>query len=226
MEVEKEDGEVRNEKDADDIYNSLEWCKERDGSLNDATGFEAVSPVYDLFGKRWKEDLKNQDLQRILNAKYSDSCGGHFNLSSSEFSASELAEGLSAFFPLLYAIYPNRMNGNYCSAKKKNEMLYRGEKRSAIYVHSGRVEFRIFPAVKNVDNYKWRINLMKIFVAHINKSEVDVLMMLLNKKSALRKHLELAIPAEKIDSKIMLFVQYSKLYNDKNIDNNFNSAKK
>jgi hypothetical protein len=197
----------------------LGWCKEQDGSLDVKKGFEAVSPVYSLFGKQLELDLKDCDLQKLINADYNtESCGGHINISSDTFTKEELYEGISAFFPLLYSIYENRINQSYCQAKKKHRMGYEKDKYSAVYIRDNRVEIRIFPAVKNIDNLIWRRDLIRIMVKNINATELQVFKMMMNKKSKLYKHLNRVMTAETIHKKCVKFLEYSKAFNDKNID--------
>ena len=227
FEVEKEDREVKVEVSHDTLYEDYGWCKETDGSLDTKKGFEAVSPVYSLFGKQLEIDLKNCDLQRIVNAEYNTgTCGGHINISSDTFTKEELYEGISAFFPLLYCIYENRINEHYCQAKKKNEMSARKDKYSAIYIRDNRVEIRIFPAVKSVENLIWRRDLIRIMVKNINATELQVFKMMMNKKSKLYRHLNRVMTAEKIHQKCVKFLEYSKAFNDKNIDGHGNNLLK
>lgn len=224
FEVEKEDREVKVQVNHNALYDDYGWCKETDGSLDTKSGFEAVSPVYSLFGRQLEIDLKNQDLRDILNATYStDTCGGHINISSDTFTKEELYEGISAFFPLLYCIYENRIHQQYCQAKKKNEMSAKKDKYSAIYIRDNRVEIRIFPAVKSVENLIWRRDLVRIMVKNINATELQVFKMLMNKKSKLYRHLLKVMSAEKIHQKCVKFLEYSKAFNDKNIDGHGNN---
>lgn len=227
FEVEKEDREVKVEICADNLYDDFGWCKEQDGSIDTKSGFEAVSPVYSLFGKQLDLDLKNCDLQRLINADYNaESCGGHINISSDNFTKEELFEGISAFFPLLYSIYENRINGSYCAAKKKHKMADGRDKYSAIYIRENRVEIRIFPAIKNIDNLIWRRDLIRIMVKNINATELQVFKMMMNKKSKLYKHLNRVMTADKIHNKCVKFLEYSKAFNDKNIDGHGNNLLK
>lgn len=218
LEVEKEDRKAKVSIDADALYEDLGWCKETDGSLDDKTGFEAVSPVYSLFGKQMMKDLQDERIRTILNASYSNSCGGHINLSSDTFKPRELFEGLSAFLPLLYCLYENRIHEHYCQAKKKSEMSAKADKYSAVYLRENRIEFRIFPAVRSVDNFLWRVELIRIMVKNINATELQVFKMMWNKKSRLHRHLAKIMDSERIQKKCVKFLEYSKAFNDKNID--------
>jgi len=224
FEVEKEDRKVKVDVNHYELYNELGWCKEQDGSLDTKSGFEAVSPIYSLFGKQFDIDCKDSRLEKILNAEYNDdSCGGHINLSSDTFTRHQLYEGVSAFFPLLYCLYEKRMNETYCTAKKKNRMSAESDKYSAVYIRDNRIEIRIFAAVKSMENLKWRRDLVRIMVKNINTTELQVFKMMMNKKSKLYRHLLKVMTAEKIHEKCIKFLEYSKAFNDKNIDGHGNN---
>lgn len=216
FEVEKEDKDVRRSCYYHDLPHN--WTKERDGSLSDSSGFELISPVYNLFDSLHEQDIAASNLLRNhINAKHSKSCGGHIHIGSKLYTTEQVFEGISGFLPLLYSLYENRISVNYCKAKKKHEYLNR-DKYSAVYVRDTTVEFRIFPAVKSVDNLMWRIELLRIMVRNFGKSERDVLTMLCDRKSFLHEHMLKVIDADKMLQKVALFVKYSSIYNDTNLD--------
>ena len=216
FEVEKEDRDIRNSCYHDDLPN--DWTKERDGSLSDSSGFELISPVYNLFDRLHEDDIAASSLLRNhINAKHSKSCGGHIHIGSKLYTTEQLFQGISGFLPVLYSLYESRVDVNYCKVKKKHEYLNR-DKYSAVYVRDTTVEFRIFPAVKSVDNLKWRIDLLRIMVRNFGKSERDILTMLCDRKSILHEHLLKVISADKMLQKVALFVKYSSIYNDTNLD--------
>jgi hypothetical protein len=211
-EVEKEDYDVKHSCYANQLPHY--WTKERDGSLDDKSGYELISPVYDLFGTLHEEDIKSSDsLQNHINASHSRKCGGHIHLGSTKHSTSELFHGIEGFLPMLYSIYEHRTTSTYCAAKKKHEYLRR-DKFSAVYVRSNTLEFRIFPAVKSVENLKWRIELIRIMVKNFKATEREVLAMLCDSNSDLHKHLANAVGNDKMMRKVSMFVNYSSLFND------------
>ena len=63
----------------------------------------------------------------------------------------------------------------------------------------------------------WRRDLIRIIIDNFNKSEVQVLRMLLNDKSKLHIHLRKVYSLEKLLDKIDKFVQYSDEYNNKKL---------
>jgi hypothetical protein len=216
FEIEKEDNEAC-EISYNKLYNDTDWIKENDSSLDEDNGYELVSPIYDLYSSRIDEDIKgNEDLQTLINGQYSANCGGHINISSTIYNPEQLFEGIIGFMPLLYGLYEHRLNKNYSEAKKKHE-YYAKSKYSAIYIKNNVVELRLPPAVKNVSNLLWRRDLVRIMCENINKSESDVLRLLLNQNSKLYKHLRKIFPQDKLVDKIEKFIRYSNTYNNKKL---------
>lgn len=216
FEVEKEDKDIMKSCQYHELPHN--WTKEKDSSLSDSSGFELISPVYNLFDVLHEQDIAASSLlTNHINAKHSGSCGGHIHLGSKLYNTEQMFEGISGFLPVLYSLYEGRLDVNYCKAKKKHEYLNR-DKYSAVYVRDTTVEFRIFPAVKSVDNLKWRIDLLRIMVRNFGKTEREVLTMLCDRKSLLHEHLLKVINADKMLQKVALFVKYSSIYNDTNLD--------
>ena len=214
LEVEKEDRDAKVLNDASDIYDITKWCHERDGSLNDYSGFELVSPIFDLYDTdRLTNNFNHPMIKPLIDAKYSERCGGHINVASTEYTPDQLANGFLGFMPLLYSIYESRINRDYSRAKDKHKYFAERGKYSAMFIKDHLVELRIFPAVKNVDNLMWRVGLVRIMVENLYKSELDVLKMLLNTRSRLHKHMALIFDDHKILDKASKFIKHSNIYN-------------
>ena len=216
FEIEKEDddaGMIHYE----DLYDETKWIKEHDGSLDDDTGYELVSPAFNLYNDDLEKDINSDErLTRLINADMSTSCGGHINLASKDYTPEQLFEGLSSFFPLLYSLYDGRLDKTYSKAKKKHK-YYDRDKYSALFIKDNVLEFRIFSAVKNVSNLMWRRDLMRIMCNTVNVSELDVLRMLLNHKSDLYIHLRKVYSQDKLISKIEGFVKMCSDFNNKKL---------
>jgi len=216
FEIEKEDSDMVSI-DYDDLYQTTRWIKERDGSLDDSTGYELVSPAFNLYDDMLDQDINNHSVLRdLINADKSSDCGGHINVGSTIYNTTQLFEGLSGFFPLLYAMYEGRLNKTYSKAKKKHE-YYQRDKYSSIYIKDHVVEIRIPSAVIDVKNLLWRRDLVRIMVDNINKSELQVLRMMLNEKSKLHIHLRKVYSLDVIISKIKKFIKYSDEFNNKKL---------
>jgi hypothetical protein len=196
------------------LYDDTGWVKEDDGSLNNATGYELVTPAFDLLDDKMDEEINNNRVLRdLINASHSSACGGHINLGSSIYNTEQLFEGISGFFPLFYSIYEHRLEKNYSKAKKKHH-YYSRDKYSSIFIKDNVVEIRIPSAVVSVTNLLWRRDLMRIIVENINKSEMQVLRMLVNQKSKLHIHLRKVYSVDKMIEKIEKFVKYSEEFNN------------
>lgn len=152
-------------------------------------------------------------IKPLINASYSDSCGGHINISSTEYTPDQLGNGFMGFMPLLYSIYENRINRDYSKAKVKHEYFVNKGKYSSMFIKGNLVELRIFPAVKNTDNLMWRVGLVRIMCENLYRSELDVLKMILNTRSRLYKHLALVFDDAKILDKANKFIKHSNIYN-------------
>lgn len=227
FEIEKEDDSECEYHYYQDIYDKYGWCKENDGSLDDDYGFELVSPAFDLYTDDLDKEIQSsRALQDMINADYSTSCGGHITVSSSLYSAHEMLEGLSAFFPLLYALYEGRTENDYSRPKEKykyhthpqkDAIMSRGNRtiREADHKTFGAIEMRIFSAVRSVGNLLWRRDLVRIMMDNFGKSEKEVLRLLTNPKSKLFRHLTKVYSLQRIVNKITLFASYSKKYNFK-----------
>ena len=162
FEIEKEDKEVKESIYISDFKDSLPlWRKERDGSLDDESGYELISPTYELDVEKIKKDIKKSDiLLNHINAKKSKSCGGHINISEDGLTGEELFNNLKGYTPLFHALYYGRIDKNYSKGKSNEKLLSDNEKYQSIKIHSNRVEYRIISAVPNFDTLMWRAELM------------------------------------------------------------------
>ena len=215
VEVEKEDDEA-GLIHWQGVYGRTGWIKESDGSL-DENGYELVSPIFDLYTDDMDKEINgDNELKELIDADYSDNCGGHINIGSSMYTPTQIFEGLSAFMPLMYSMYTNRLTKSYCQAKRKHQ-YHSQDKYASVYIKDQVVEFRIFPAVRSVKNLLWRRDFVRIMCDNINKSELDVLKMLVNQNSKLYKHMRKIFSQDELLEKAKLFIYYSERFNDKKL---------
>lgn len=222
IEFEKQDYYVKESCYTYDI--PIGWRKEYDGSLDGTTGFEFVTPCYDLFSDKFKDDVEgNHILKRHINAslfcentdednKYA--CGGHISISKKGVNNVVLMNKLSGSFPLLYALYNGRLNNTYCKAYKKE--CYKG-KRAAVNISDvdERLEFRLFSGCPDLKTALWRIDLMRIIVKQFyGKSEEFVYDKMRNPRTKIYKHLIKVYSVDSIKTKCELFVKFAKEYGD------------
>jgi hypothetical protein len=179
FEIEKEDEEILQSIDINDfeeVTNHV-WRKERDGSLDSDSGFELISPVFELNSDMIENTIKeSRTLINHINADSNyENCSAHMNLSDTTKNTTELYESIVNYMPLLYAMYPQRLDNNYCKAKTKYSLRSENEKYQAIKIHSTRLEFRIFPRIKNLTQLMFRIRLMELITTNqVNNYESAV----------------------------------------------------
>ena len=206
-EVEKEDISAKEQESARDCFNHTGWAKERDGSLDDYSGFEFVSPVFDMF-KVNADTFAN--VKSYIDADYSNSCGGHINVSHITMTNRELYQSIKSYMPLLYCLYNGRVKNTYCPAISKHSGA--NDKYGAVYIKDTRLEFRIFGAVRNVTNLLWRTELIKYMVSNRDVSEAQVLKNMLDGRGKLHALLRKVYSVEQIIAKAELFYKYCREY--------------
>jgi len=171
FEVEKEDQEARNRCAWASSNLGNGWVVETDSSLDHRTGFEVVSPVFNLLDTKTMFDEFDR-LDWVMNSGYSRRCGGHITISRRGVSAVDLIDKLAPFIPLLFSLYEGRLSTDYGGIQSKAEM--KGGSRKAIFnCNFGRpskdaVELRIFSAVSTLESIKFRTKLVQWIVKHID----------------------------------------------------------
>lgn len=161
-EIEKEDRGALTSIHIEDFEHELpKWRKESDGSLCSESGYELVSPCFELSPDDIHDYIKRNDiLKRHINASKSERCGGHINLSEDGKTGQELFESVQGYTPLLHALYYKRINRTYSTAKSNCIMkASRGDKYQSVRIHNNRIELRIISAVPNINTLHWRTRL-------------------------------------------------------------------
>lgn len=205
FEVEKEDSDFSNFS----YIRSYGWDAEHDGSLND-DGFELVSPIYDLMNiEEFSKDMNV--ISRYINAEYSSNCGGHINVSVQGKNANEIFDLIRGYLPLIYAMYPNRLDNRYAKAKKVSE-FNDCDRYEAINFTKGHIlEFRIFSAVRNTKNLEFRYKLIQYMFKNQRKGAASVVRMLLT-DSDLKKLLLTVYDASKYDKLVERAIKFTDIY--------------
>jgi len=203
------------------------WKKERDGSLCGTIGYELVSPCYPLFtddlineAKQIENEFPNlingNDHDLISHSRGNSACGGHIHFSRSYTTARDTFEMISGYIPLFYAIYKKRSESDYCGAKEKSRMKESTEKMQAVRIIEDivnpRIEFRIFPLVKDIDQLQWRIGLLRIMAMNPTNRFNEVCNMLTDKESDLYKHMAKEFAPSKIKQRILDSIEMAKRY--------------
>jgi hypothetical protein len=188
VEIEKEDfdGACYNHRE---IYDAFGWVKERDGSLDSQKGYELVSPMFDLYTSALIDEAKAIEAKypNLINGGFSRACGGHIHYSVKGMTGREALEQICGYLPLIYAIYKFRTERTYCQAIEKEAMKRSTDKYQAVRIFSERIEFRIFPAVKNIETLNWRLDLLRIMAQNPTGNPVEVVNTLMDEASELRQ---------------------------------------
>lgn len=216
FEIEKEDEEILKSIYIDDFIGELpNYRKEKDGSLDD-NGFELVTPAYALcLASIEKEIFGNRTLRDHINADTSERCGGHINISERGLSGDELFSKIKGYAPLLFAMYPNRTNNNYCQAKTSQKYITEKGKYNAFHIQNNHVEIRIFSALKNCENLLWRAGLIDLMLKYTARTPEQA-MKNLNKK-VFRKHFAKVYSQDKFYQLIFRFGAKSKEYEGRDL---------
>jgi hypothetical protein len=217
FEVEKEDYHARQEHSAREIFNTTRWAKERDGSLDDDSGYELVSPTYNLFENLLDEDINSDPLKMLINADSTDRCGGHIHFGKSGMSGMSLFKVMSPWIPFIYSIYVGRIHKRHCKVKLTEGILNQEDKYQAIRIFDNRVEFRIISRVRNTANLLWRRDLFRIIATELTASPMSIVGMLTNKKSDLYKHMAIVYSDAQMAEKLKLYAFFAdELLDDNN----------
>ena len=218
FEIEKEDYKTKTSIYAEELQRNTGWGKENDSSLDSYSGYELVSPIYPLHESEDYFISEFLQVEELINADYSKSCGGHINYSNSLFSQSELLFSISGYIPLIYALYEGRIGNSYCVAKSPDNLDRDREKYQAIRIKSNCLEFRIFPAVKNVKNLMWRLGLIQIIDKNKTSSAKQVIQFMTDENHDLFKHLTKIFSLEGIIKKVNKVAYFSQSYEGEIID--------
>lgn len=209
FEVEKEDEDILNNYTTDDTA-SIGWSREHDGSLNDESGYELVSPIYDLFDSELDDDInKYPVLKAHINADSSTACGGHINFGKVGTRGHELLKECSAFLPLFIALYRKRAVSRW-SKMRIDPRDYNGDERYVAFnVKRDYIEFRIIARVYDVDTMLWRRDLFRIMASNPNIGAAKVQQMMLDRRSELHKHLRKMYTEDKLLRLVCWYSQFA-----------------
>ncbi len=173
-----------------EIREASGWVKERDGSLDDYKGYELVSSTYNLFTDEFMNQAKELEKKfpNLINGNASRNCGGHIHFSKADTMGEDLLESVCGYLPVLYSIYQHRIGKSYCEVKEKEQMKHSDNKYQAVRVMRSRIEFRIFPAVKNLSTLEWRLGLIRIMAKNPSSNPIEVANKLTDSRTELHKH--------------------------------------
>jgi hypothetical protein len=222
LEIEKESEIIITQrKSATAVLAQSGWKLERDGSLDSVIGYEMVSPVLPLHNESVL-DASFKPVEHLINGNTSSRCGGHINISRRGLTPLETAKLFEHSINLLYAMYPSRIHNSYCGAKTWNNIINSGgNKYQSLALKNNRIELRIFPAVNNLEQLKWRVELMRILVSPRSyhsfhaTSEIGIVNLiknLANPSTSLGKHIRKIYTPAKLKSMLTRTVVAARTY--------------
>ena len=213
FEVEKEDGDILSEYEPSDL-DDIGWAREHDGSLNDETGYELVSPIYDLFDDKLDGALTNRTLKNHINAGSTTACGGHINYGKRGMTGAELLKESAAFLPLFLALYRKRVTGRWAKMKVDIDFYNGRDRYLAFNVQQEYIEFRLISRVHDVDTLLWRRDLFRIMANNGGKSVAQVQRMMLDRRNVLHKHLRKMYSEERLLRLVCWYSQFADAMHD------------
>lgn len=205
IEIEKEDFDIRDNLNCRAILRDTGWVVERDSSLG-TEGFEMVSPIYPMNIEKIRESIA--PLEKEINCKTTTRCGGHIHVSDTERTPHEILLDIRGYLPLLYGLYPYRATNEYCEAKETPEYIQQGH-RQAVNITDKTLEFRIFPAVKNLEQLMFRLRLVEYMLKNKETDVIKVGEALLDENSELHKLLRQRISKKNLKVKAKAFIDFT-----------------
>lgn len=211
-EIEKEDQDVKESIYINDFNNECEnWRKEKDGSLDDESGYELISPAFELIPNKIEEVIKsNKTLLKHINADINtDHCGGHINISEKGLSGEELFAKIEGYTPLFHALYYKRINKNYSKGKSNKDLKEQNEKYQSVRIHRHHLEYRIISAVPNIDTLMWRTRLFELI---LNNPTPCPKIAFFNVQTVLKAHLGIMYQNSRFDLLNQRIIEYTNTY--------------
>lgn len=212
FEVEKEDGDILSSYDTSDVPEG--WTREHDGSLDDDTGYELVSPIYDLFDDKLDKALTNYTLKEHINADSTTACGGHINYGRRGMTGAELLKESAGFIPLFLALYRKRVLSRWSKMDVNIENYDGSERYVAFNVKDNYIEFRLIARFHDVDTLLWRRDLFRIMANNGGKSVTQVQRMMLDRRNVLHKHLRKMYTEERLLRLVCWYSQFADAMHD------------
>ncbi len=210
FEIEKEDRDV--EIDAQSILDETGWAVEEDGSLDCYTGFEAVSPILDLMNSKAIHASLGL-IKDLVNAKTSQRCGGHVHISDTQRPAGSIMRDIHGYLPLLYSMYPDRCNNDYCKVKPYREYVGSHDAfaitRNDFNNRQRTLEIRLFSSPKNIEQCMWRVELLQLMLTNTRRKPYRVIAELTDRRSKLYKLMRKVYSDRAIAKKINLLIKYA-----------------
>ncbi|HWV72992.1 MAG TPA: hypothetical protein VN040_14825 [Pseudosphingobacterium sp.] len=165
-----------------DLFDSTGCVIEKDGSVE----WELKTPVYPLYSA----DVENIWLPQIIdaiNAENHENAGGHIHLSLPSKSGRQLFDYCRPYLPLFMAMYPNRLQTDYCKGKPESSLKTDGEKYQAIKLWENRIELRFPAKVYNIGALTFRLDFCRLMIKREYKNIVAATLAAFDRETSLNQ---------------------------------------
>lgn len=160
FEIEKgEDPEFCGFYDKQELFDQTGCVMEADGTVD----WELKTPVYPLFSN----DIESLWLPKIasaINASDHEDAGGHIHLSLPPKNGKQLFDYCRPYFPLFMAMYPKRLEADYCKGKTESRLKADDDKHQAIKIWENRIELRFPAKVYDMKAIVFRLSFCRLMV--------------------------------------------------------------
>lgn len=145
--------------DKHELFAQTGCVMEADSSVD----WELKTPVYPLFSNEI-ESLWLPKIASAINAFDHDDAGGHIHLSLPPKNGKQLFDYCRPYFPLFMAMYPKRLEADYCKGKTESRLKTDDDKHQAIKIWENRIELRFPSKVYDMKAIVFRLNFCRLMV--------------------------------------------------------------
>jgi hypothetical protein len=168
--------------DKEELYAQTGCVMEKDGSVD----WELKTPIYPLFSNRIENDWL-PEIEQAVNASNHPHAGGHIHLSLPPKRGWQLFDYCRPYLPLFMAMYPKRLETDYCKGKAELRLKRDDEKHQAIKIWDNRIELRFPEKVYNISAIIFRLNFCRLMILHEYKNIQSATLAAFDGESSLSK---------------------------------------
>lgn len=141
------------------LYDKTGCVMEEDGTVD----WELKTPIYPLFSQDI-EHLWLPEIEEAINATNHENAGGHIHLSKYPKTGAQLFDFCRPYFPLFMAMYPKRLEKDYCIGKTESKLKLDADKHQAIKIWNDRIELRFPAKVHNMKAILFRLKFCRLMI--------------------------------------------------------------
>ncbi|WP_343559568.1 hypothetical protein [Sphingobacterium sp.] len=157
--------------DKEGLFKHTGCVMEADGTVD----WELKTPIYPLYSNRIESEWLPQ-IKEAINAKNHRNAGGHIHLSKYPKTGVQLFDYCRPYFPLFMAMYPKRLETDYCQGKTELRLKKDEDKHQAIKIWDDRIELRFPAKVFNMQAIVFRLKFCRIMLDREHNSILSVIL--------------------------------------------------